>query len=591
MRKKILILASLILALTFIFISIYTTIDTKKKKFKTYNIPISKEELLSANSKRQSCNDLVACSDCDVIFQSNIEMYYKKDNAIYCKTRTTSKDLLVTKDINSFELFSYSSTTNREHATYGRDSTNVYLYGKAIKDADVDTFKPLAVNGYAIDSSNVYYFGNSFPNADPKTFVLTMSYPITAYDNTAIYVLGNRIPLITKERTLLIEKPITAQSRIYEKTDTQVRTYYNVEEYRKSHVQRTLSEVDPKSFSIISNRYTRDNTHVYLDGIIIKDANAKTFEVLGNGYARDNTNVYLHSQKVKSANPATFSVIGGAYATDARHVFWMGYIIPEIKSSNYELRNSTYVLDDAHTYVCIPHMCECKCDDTQKGCHLLENANTSNFNIILHKVYNNESYDTVLSYATNGAVVWKNGHEYATYERDYRLSDEYDADTKTKIVVHKNSTFAKKLVRIPNGNYFLYNSAVWYVYNLGKHPIAEESVRGSIRDISEYFVLKYVSGYEKNSDIELYRCDYLRIGSSIFCESYLLKGADPATFNILGNTQCMYAKDASHVFYFWQEMTDADAQTFELDQTRKGWATDFWYSYQGYFERGYKTDF
>jgi DKNYY family len=96
--------------------------------------------------------------------------------------------------------------------------------------------------------------------------------------------------------------------------------------YRRSNA---LPDADPASFSYLADGYSQDATHVYYLEAILKGADVKTFRQIASGFFfKDSTHVYLNGVSVKNAGPATLlplrsdSFPGAGLARDSAHVFW-----------------------------------------------------------------------------------------------------------------------------------------------------------------------------------------------------------------------------------------------------------------------------
>lgn len=83
---------------------------------------------------------------------------------------------------------------------------------------------------------------------------------------------------------------------------------------------------NPNTFSVLSEKYAKDDTHVYHEHVVVKKANPKTFIVLSSIYARDDKHVYVTDRMIE-ADAKTFSVLQDGYAKDQTHLFLCGHIV------------------------------------------------------------------------------------------------------------------------------------------------------------------------------------------------------------------------------------------------------------------------
>ena len=65
------------------------------------------------------------------------------------------------------------------------------------------------------------------------------------------------------------------------------------------HAVRLKACKNPKTFSVLSDKYAKDERHVYYENWVLKQANPDTFTVLKNHYARDDKHVYIGNRIVE----------------------------------------------------------------------------------------------------------------------------------------------------------------------------------------------------------------------------------------------------------------------------------------------------
>ncbi len=92
------------------------------------------------------------------------------------------------------------------------------------------------------------------------------------------------------------------------------------------HAVKLKSCKNPNTFSVLSEKYAKDDMHVYREHVVIKKANPKTFVVLSSIYARDDKHVYVADRMIE-ADAKTFSVLQDGYAKDQTHLFLRGHIV------------------------------------------------------------------------------------------------------------------------------------------------------------------------------------------------------------------------------------------------------------------------
>ena len=94
------------------------------------------------------------------------------------------------------------------------------------------------------------------------------------------------------------------------------------------HAVRLKACHNPQTFSVLSEKFAKDDKHVYREEQILKKANPATFEVLKDYYARDDKYVYF-GNRIIEADVTTFIVLKDGYAKDSSHLFYLGNIATE----------------------------------------------------------------------------------------------------------------------------------------------------------------------------------------------------------------------------------------------------------------------
>jgi hypothetical protein len=83
-----------------------------------------------------------------------------------------------------------------------------------------------------------------------------------------------------------------------------------------------VSEADPATFTPLNSTYGVDRSHVYINGVVLPDADAASFELLDRpGLAKDSEHVFQR-EHVISDDPAHFELLDGELAKDSRAVYW-----------------------------------------------------------------------------------------------------------------------------------------------------------------------------------------------------------------------------------------------------------------------------
>ncbi|WP_183406967.1 DKNYY domain-containing protein [Nocardioides marmorisolisilvae] len=118
---------------------------------------------------------------------------------------------------------------------------------------------------------------------------------------------------------------------------------------------RVLSE-DPDHFTFLNGDggVTKDSAHVYWsDGTVLSD-DPQHFAILSQDgfylFAKDGENVFVNGTAIKDADPGTFKVERGAYGKDSEGVFYFTGPVHGADSSTFKVLDGPYARDDAHAY-------------------------------------------------------------------------------------------------------------------------------------------------------------------------------------------------------------------------------------------------
>lgn len=283
--------------------------------------------------------------------------------------------------------------------------------------------------------------------------------------------------------------------------------------------------------SPLGGDYYRDSARVYVrrqasgGGFITVSPNAywfeevigadvKTFTVLEQGYAKDRNHVY-NGQRLDKVDVRTFESIGSGFFRDKNNVRWGGVL--QLKRLTRTAKPQSF---DAYSFEVLP--CGFARDKTG-----------------------------VYAYTSGGDDLAEH-NEFHKY--DYRI------DVLVPVDIVDAPTF--EVTEKPGGceakdKDFIYwtTSASWVTGIMTEpHFVRIAKAHGS-------------EGYEELG------CDFVRTNRGVFWNDQLVRGADPASFQVLvkkSGQECgygFYAKDDSHVFYQSRLIQDADPNTFQVLDT------------------------
>lgn len=83
-----------------------------------------------------------------------------------------------------------------------------------------------------------------------------------------------------------------------------------------------VGAADPDTFTAFDSTYAKDKAHVYLNGVVLPDADAASFELLDRpGWAKDSDHIFQRD-RIISDDPAHFELLDGDLARDSHVVYW-----------------------------------------------------------------------------------------------------------------------------------------------------------------------------------------------------------------------------------------------------------------------------
>ncbi len=228
----------------------------------------------------------------------------------------------------------------------------IFVYG--LPRLLLNTGKGISNNGYVITDSAVYYEGKAIRNADVKSFKILKDDRYST-DKTSVYYYGGRITDARPEsfRPLTEMQTDNVNTAVFWRDENGI--YYN---------GKRIKNCDANSFELINNLYARDNRHVYFTDRVLDGAEPASFHLLSEGigtdgkaiyvsvkrsatmadldsltmmdgqhgyFYRDRNNVYLVFMmqdepfvKADGADPDTFTILERSHARDKNHVYFFG---------------------------------------------------------------------------------------------------------------------------------------------------------------------------------------------------------------------------------------------------------------------------
>lgn len=217
-----------------------------------------------------------------------------------------------------------------------------------LTEADVKTFRVIS-DQYAKDKSTVYYRGMKIDGADSETFEYLcaaneyrngsrVQRGEFAKDKNRIYHDVNYFEDFNPSRFAFVGEEcgsyLTDGKHVYS-------IFYDFHSSTKGFQSRPipyLPDVDPDSFEVLDENYSRDNRRVFYRGTYVLGIEKGTFTILDYNYAKDASTVYCNGKPLADADSETFSLIeGGHYAKDNNAVYFFCNIVPGADSATFTM--------------------------------------------------------------------------------------------------------------------------------------------------------------------------------------------------------------------------------------------------------------
>lgn len=202
--------------------------------------------------------------------------------------------------------------------------------------ADPVTFKQVS-DWLGHDSKRVYFEATPVPGVDVAT-VRAKRYPLYCDKNDYYYMTK---PLHVVDMPSF--KTINWQDNDVWAKDSRC-VYYD---------SLRLDGVDMATFQVVNRDYAVDKNHVYMDGVVLAEADPATFETMANVfYYRDKSHVWYFKRMIEGADPSTFrSIENTNFNIDKSHVWYEERLIAGADPATFEVLGKTnYCRDKSHIW-------------------------------------------------------------------------------------------------------------------------------------------------------------------------------------------------------------------------------------------------
>lgn len=210
---------------------------------------------------------------------------------------------------------------------YSVDATHVYSHGEIMEGMVAEGFTVISPY-YRKDKNQVYYFNTPIPESDPNTFKVLND--AVAKDDKHVYYNG----YIVENRT------------VAEVGQSDANELEKLWKWKSLHLGATKVILVPTDdVEDITNNFYAYNNEVYGRGnklagikpedVIVLDEDEKTFVRIG-------TEIFYYDLAIAGADPETFTVISDRFSKDAKHVYYCEHKVADADPLTFEYEDNLY---------------------------------------------------------------------------------------------------------------------------------------------------------------------------------------------------------------------------------------------------------
>ncbi len=220
---------------------------------------------------------------------------------------------------------------------YAKDAAYIYSNGELVAGMVPEGFTVLSPY-YRKDKHQAYYFNSPISGSDPASF--TVMNDAISKDKHHVYYNGN-----------LVENRTPS-----EVTRSEAEELKKLWKWRALHLNATTVILVPHDdVSDITNDYYAYNNEVYSrnekligvkpEEVIVLDESDKAFVRIGE-------QVFYYNTAIAGADAETFTVLTNRFSKDASHVYWGEHRVTNARPSTFEYKNNLYAGEnDAGEYI------------------------------------------------------------------------------------------------------------------------------------------------------------------------------------------------------------------------------------------------
>lgn len=352
--------------------------------------------------------------------------------------------------------------------------------------------------------------------------------------------------------------------------------------------QNPIEEIDPETFTALQkNPYIgKDKNYVYIDGARNLDLDPVTTKSFGSVYFGDNNSVFyvvrVGSGQVHGADPTSFEDIGAWKGKDKNNVYALGDIVPNADPETFQLIPAFY--------------------------HEVYGYGSCGFSVDKNSFYVGRSVIEGISPAAKNEmkIFVKGSNKFMSI---LELSEEVPFLSEycgTTVIEIKDELYCDGISGKPKK---LSISAEEYEKNYDKYHYAGFYFQ---KDKESYYVEIFdpefngecrekIVALEVDTLVTFPKSLYAKDSTSVFYAGQKIENADPATFQIIENSDEYDAEDKNawykdgevakekvycgneyvekygKIYYYDFEIEDIDIENFEVGSTNNGGGEECWY--------------
>jgi hypothetical protein len=225
---------------------------------------------------------------------------------------------IISNDVHNFEVI---------NDKYSKDSFHVYYHGTIVESMEPDNFIVISPY-YRKDKNQAYYFNNPIPESDPNTFKVLND--AISKDQKHLYYEGNIIQ--NKKSSEISRSDADELQKMWM--------------WKPLHLDATTVIMVPSDDIVnITNNYYAYNNEVYtrykkLEGVkpndvIVIDQDEKVFTRIGG-------QIFYHDIPIIGADPDSFTVISDRFSKDSNYVYWSEHKVVDASPSTFKYEDNLY---------------------------------------------------------------------------------------------------------------------------------------------------------------------------------------------------------------------------------------------------------